>query len=116
MKAAIVLLVAVVLAGCGHRVVIDRRGVDMNAYQRDLAECRTYADEVSGGARAATGALGGAVVGGAVGAILGDSRSAEKLAGVGAVTGAARGGGSAARERSTIVKNCLRGRGYQVLN
>jgi outer membrane lipoprotein SlyB len=56
------------------------------------------------------------VIGGAVGAILGGRRSAERLGGVAAVTGAAGGGSSASREKSQVIKNCLRGRGYKILN
>jgi len=37
-------------------------------------------------------------------------------AGVGAVAGGARGVGSTNKERSRVVKNCLRNRGYQILN
>ncbi len=96
--------------------IVDRKGVDPNAYQQDLAECRTYADEVAIGARVGTGAAAGAVVGGLIGAAVGNSRTAQKVAGAGAVHGGARGGIDGMRERSTVVKNCLRQRGYKVLN
>jgi len=112
---AILLLVSVT-ACASHKVIIEREGVDMAKYERDLDACKQYAEEVDSGAEVGKSALGGAVVGGAVGAILGGRRSAERLAGVGAVTGAAHGAGSAGREKNTVVKNCLRGRGYKVLN
>jgi outer membrane lipoprotein SlyB len=106
------------LAGCArNRIVIDRKGVDMAAYNRDLAECRTYAEETSGvGAEAVKGALGGALVGGAIGAAVGTGRTAEKLGGAGAVTGAVRGAAASKAEKLQIVKKCLSGRGYKVLN
>jgi uncharacterized protein YcfJ len=48
------------------------------------------------GRRAAGGVVAGAVIGGAV--------------------GGAEGAGSGLRERDRVVKNCLAGRGYPVLN
>jgi outer membrane lipoprotein SlyB len=105
------------LSGCAARrsgVVIDPAGVDMGRYQQDLAECRQLAKQVHG--KAARGAVGGAVVGGAVGAVVGGHDSVEKGAGVGAVTGLARGAAATRRERLRVIKNCLRYRGYKVLN
>jgi len=91
------------LAGCaGHRrrsadrVIVDTKRVDLNAYYRDLDECQQYADDVRVGRRAAGGVVAGAVIGGAV--------------------GGAEGAGSGLRERDRVVKNCLAGRGYRVLN
>jgi hypothetical protein len=121
-RMGIVVALAALAAACaGHRhdsgdVIVDTRGVDMHAYHHDLEECRAYADQVGVGRRAAGGALVGAVVGGAVGAIAGNSDTAERAAGVGGVIGGAKGAGSGLRERDRVVKNCLRGRGYRVLN
>jgi hypothetical protein len=44
------------------------------------------------------------------------SNSAERGAGVGAVTGGVRGTQDGIREQEKVVKQCLRGRGYRVLN
>mgnify|MGYP005863893451 CR=1 FL=1 len=109
----------VVLAGCttSKNVIIDRNGVDMNRYRQDLAECEAYAEEVRKGEKVARGAVSGAAVGGAAGAIIGDSRdSAVRGAGVGAVTGGARGLSEGEREEMRVIKRCLTGRGYRVLN
>ena len=97
-------------------VIIDTKGVDMAAYQGDLGDCQAYADEVPVGEKVATGAVAGAVVGGVVGAVVGDSRTAERIAGVGAVSGALKGGGKGLSERDRVIKRCLQGRGYRVLN
>ncbi len=111
-----------VLAGCTgqrggqDRVIVDTQGVDLHAYDHDVEECEAYADQVRVGHRAAGGVLAGAVIGGAVGAIAGDHHTAERAAGVGGVVGGARGVGSGVRERDSVIKNCLRGRGYRVLN
>lgn len=116
--AALAVMLAGALDGCAARrpLIIDQKGVDMAKYQQDLSECQSYADQVKGGKQVAGSAVGGAVVGGAVGAVVGDRHTAEKLAGVGAVVGAARGGRMTAREKRAVVRNCLTGRGYKVLN
>ncbi len=100
----------------GGQVIIDTKGVDMAQYRQDLGECQSYAQQVSAAERTATTAAGGAVVGGVLGAVVGNSTTAKKGAGVGAVTGGVRGASSAYREKDRVVKNCLRGRGYRVLN
>lgn len=97
-------------------VIIDTQGVNMDAYYQDLHECRNYASQVSVAGRTTTGAVAGAVLGGVVGAITGDSGSAQRGAGVGGVVGGVKGASSGYREKHQVVKNCLRGRGYSVLN
>jgi len=94
--------------------IIDTKGVDMTAYQQDLAECETYASQVSTGTAVGKGAAGGAAVGAAIGAIAGGS--AGKGAGIGAVSGGAQSARISDREKADVVRNCLRGRGYRVLN
>ena len=107
----------VVISGCAsERYIIDDQYVDQTQYEQDLAECKRYAEQVSTSAEAGKGAAVGAILGGAVGAIFGGSRGAAKGAGAGTVTGGAKGAGKAGAEKDKIVKNCLRGRGYQVLN
>ncbi len=96
--------------------IVDMQGVDPVMYQTDLAECRSYADEVAVATRAGAGAVTGAVVGGLIGAAVGDSDSAQRSAGAGAVVGGAEGGIHGVQERSVVVRNCLRNRGYSVLN
>lgn len=65
---------------------------------------------------AAGGALGGAVIGGALGAIFGNSSTAGRMASGGAVIGGAGKAGEAEQEKGQVLRNCLRGRGYRVLN
>ena len=93
--------------------IIDERGVNMASYRADLQECESYADPISVGEGAAKGAAGGAAVGAATGVIGGDVYSG---AGYGAIFGATRYGNEADRDKRNVVKRCLRGRGYQVLN
>ena len=115
LRLPLILLLSIMAAGCSSQrqsgygatdgIIIDTQGVDMS-----------YSSEVPVAERTATSAAGGAVVGGVVGAIVGDSGTAKKGAGVGAVTGAIKGVSSGSAERKRVVKNCLRGRGYRVLN
>ncbi len=58
--------------------------------------------------------MAGGAVGAASGAIL--SESVGEWGGVGAVYGAAKSGLKGDREQSQVVKRCMRGRGYRVLN
>ena len=51
-----------------------------------------------------------------IGAIVGDSDSAERLAGVGTVLGAAEGAASGYEEQEAVLRNCLRELGYRVFN
>ncbi|MGD8570373.1 MAG: glycine zipper family protein [Gammaproteobacteria bacterium] len=119
MRLVIITVVALVLVitGCAARnadIIIDPKGVPMDQYQADLAQCRLISQQVD--QKAGGRALGGAVVGGLVGAAIGNSRTARKGATIGAVTGTARGARATKRERLTVTKNCLRQRGYAVLN
>ncbi|MAT91989.1 MAG: glycine zipper family protein [Halioglobus sp.] len=106
------------LAGCTttDEIIIDEKGVNMTAYQQDLAECRQYSQGVKTGEKGARGAASGAVVGAAVGAIFGGGDGALRGGGAGAVTGGARGVSEGERDEVQVVKQCLRGRGYRVLN
>ena len=112
------LLPLLVLTACTttDEIIIDRKGVNMTAYEEDLAQCREYASEVKTAEKAAKGAASGAVVGGLIGAAVGNSRDAQRGAGAGAVTGGARGVAEGERTEQQVVKSCLRGRGYRVLN
>jgi hypothetical protein len=110
------LLAALAACTATDEIIIDEKGVNMSAYEQDLAECRRYAQGVKTQEKGARGAASGAVVGGAVGAIFDGTDGAIRGAGAGAVTGGARGVSEGEREEVQVVKRCLRGRGYKVLN
>jgi outer membrane lipoprotein SlyB len=114
--AVVVTLLAVVGCTTTDEIIIDEKGVNMSAYQKDLAECQTYAKSVKTGEKTAKGAASGAVVGGLIGAITGGSSGAAQGAGVGAVGGGARGAIEGEETEVQVVKRCLGGRGYRVLN
>ena len=112
-----ILLGSMLIAGCASKTskpVIDPEGVDMAQYESDLAKCEQVAEQVE--QKAGNEAVNSAVVWGAIGAIFGDSEGAAKGAAAGAVSGGAGGMQDTNMERSKVVKNCLRSRGYNVLN
>ena len=117
-RTAAIGLSALLLAACAStdRVIVDKQNVDEAQYQRDLSDCRAIADQVGTGRDAAEGAVGGALIGGVLGAIFGNSGTAGRMAGGGAVVGAAGKAGDAQQEKEQVLKNCMRGRGYRVLN
>ena len=115
----ILLCIAISLSGCAgpnYRPMIDTVGVDMNRYEADLKDCQAYADQVSG---AATQALVGAGIGAALSlglAIIGGrGYSQSRSAGAGALLGGAAGAASGETDQHNVIRRCLSGRGYRVL-
>lgn len=103
------------LGGCAHDPIVDMQGVNRQQYRQDLMECKQYAAQVNTARAAATRGAIGAAVGGVIGAIVGDHHTAQKIGGVGAVSGTARGAQKAENRKERVLKNCLKGRGYKVL-
>lgn len=120
--AGALVLAMVMLSGCaGYRPIVDMRGVDTNRFEADLAECQQYAKQVSpagsGVGGALLGALFGAALGAAVGGAAGDPGAGATLGtAYGGVTGAGAGAASAAEDQKSIIRRCLTGRGYSVLD
>jgi uncharacterized protein YcfJ len=94
------------------------KGVNEAAYEKDLSDCQAYAQQQSGmGETAAKGGGAGAVVGGLLGLVTGGNASGiAQAAGAGAVIGAAGGAFTGNQAQEAVVKRCLSGRGYKVLN
>lgn len=108
-------LAALALGACVANTgpIIDTQGVNMAQYEADLAQCSVYRDEVG----IPTGMVKGAAAGGATGAATGVfTGDVGRAAGVGAVLGSAQSARENDRIRQQVVKNCLRGRGYRVIN
>ena len=115
---SLVVITAVGCAGADVRPIVDMKGVNEAAYERDLQECQAYAKEQSGmGETAAKGAGAGAVVGGLLGLVTGGNKTGiVQAAGAGAVIGGAGGAFTGNQDQEAVVKRCLGGRGYKVFN
>ena len=103
--------------------VVDPASIkDQDKYYRDTSECKRIAKNNSGDWKnAAKDTVIGAGVGAGTGALIGAiGGSAGKGAGIGAVIGGVGGGGRAVyksnKNYNSIYRNCMRGRGYKVLN
>ncbi|MEM7008836.1 MAG: hypothetical protein AAF462_06840 [Thermodesulfobacteriota bacterium] len=103
--------------------VIDPESItNTDKYYRDNAECQALAKENKGGVgNVAKDTAIGAGVGAGTGALLGAiGGSVGKGLGIGAVVGGVAGGGTSIYKNhktyDEIYKNCMRGRGYRVLN
>jgi len=103
------------LAGClSHpEPLIDNQGVNMAQLEQDLEACQGFGDQVRIEKGVAKGAAAGGALGAATGAVFGDAGSG---AAVGAIGGGARSAQIGEREKSRVIKNCMRWRGYRVLN
>ena len=101
------------MSGCASKPIVDTYNVDMVQYQKDLAECQDIAEQVESGKITASSAAFGAGVGAAYGVIGGGIGTG---AATGAVTGGAGGLLKQDNEKAMVAKNCLRYRGYAVLN
>ena len=96
--------------------IIDTRGVDESVFKKDYSECSDFAKNIDLTERTLKqGAVAGAT-GAAVGAIIGGEEAAKKIGGSAAVLNAVEGNLDGRNEQAKIIKNCLRGRGYKVLN
>ena len=117
MKRILTAVLVLLVSACTttNEIIIDEQRSNMANYDRDLAQCESYAEGVPVGEKAARGAGSGAVVGGAIGAVS-DRHDAGEGAAIGAITGGAAGINQGQREKVQVVKRCLRGRGYAVLN
>lgn len=115
------LLVAIALAligcaGANYRPLIDSKGVDFNRYEADLSECQRFATQVNGaGENAATGAVAGAIFGSLLAAAAGKNYDRTSSAKVGALSGAVGAGAEGENNQKNVIRRCLTGRGYKVL-
>ena len=126
---ASVVVIGVQTAHANNVVVDMSQVVDYNQYQVDLQQCEGLAVQNQPDAPQRESVAGTAVKGAAVGATAGavsgrsGSKAAKKGAGVGVIAAASRNSrnrraasANASAQTDQIVKNCMRGRGYNVLN
>ena len=132
-KNILLLVVASIIsaqAAKAGNVVVDMSQVqDYTQYQTDLQQCEGLAVQNQPSAPQRESVAGTAVKGAAVGATAGavggksGAKAAKKGAGVGVIAAASRNNrnrraasANASAQADQIVKNCMRGRGYNVLN
>lgn len=103
-------------SGANYRPIVDNQGVDLNRYESDLRDCQNYATQTaSAGESAAAGAVAGALLGAVLAGAGGSRYSKTSTARVGAVTGAVGAGAEGETNQRNIIRRCLAGRGYKVL-
>jgi len=123
MNKIIFALSIVIFSSCaGYSPVVDPQSVkNEDRYYRDQAECKAIASQNTSTAKnvAKDTVIGGAV-GAGTGALLGviGSVTTGLAAGalIGGVAGGAKGAYDSDKNYETIYRNCMRGRGYNVLN
>ncbi len=136
-NAALSLVLVLALPGCATRIaadpnerptLVDPARTDMGAYRRDYGECAALANQVDAGevagSGAAAGAVAGALVGTLIGAVIGYAvndtatgmRVGASLGGIeGALGGSSGAYGAARADQEGALRNCLRGRGYNLI-
>ncbi len=112
----LVVLASFLTACTTYRPVIDTQGVDPARYEADLRDCQQYAQQRDPATQAVAGAAIGALLGVALAAAMGSRYSRNTGAAIGAVSGGASGAAHGAESQIQIVRNCMAGRGYRVLN
>ena len=107
------LLLSILSTACASKPIVDTSNVNMAHYTKDLTDCEEVAEQVTTGQITAQSAAFGATVGAANGLLWHDvGRGAANGAIIGGAGGLLRSGD----EKSLVTKNCLRHRGYVVLN
>jgi outer membrane lipoprotein SlyB len=116
-KIVLALCLAIGLAGCAYRPVVDPKRSNMAKYESDLVECREIAEKGPGaGTGALVGAAGGYAVGQVVARTTGRANVANEAGRGAGVLGAVGGAGAGAKSKRQIIKNCMTGRGHAVLD
>jgi len=113
---AAALLTGCASTGSNFRPIVDNKGVDLNRYEVDLQECQVYAKQTANaGKSAAAGAAAGAALGLALALIGGGGYKKGASAGAGALVGGVSAGAQGETNQRNIIRTCLNGRGYKVL-
>jgi outer membrane lipoprotein SlyB len=118
MRLFLPIVLAAALTGCtsmgaGYVPLVDMQGHDPARLEVDLQECQAFA---RGRIDAERSAVAGALIGGVIGAILAPRGYRNAIAGRTAAMGAAGGASEGLASQRDIIKRCLAGRGYSVLN
>ena len=119
MKLITIAATTIILTGCATPSFQPRidHSTSRNTgnYHQDLSECQQIASNDHSGNTVASAGMG-ALVGALIGAALGDSRLAAQGAAVGAVSAGSSGLARSVGDERQMISNCMRGRGYSVMN
>lgn len=121
-KTILVLMLFVLTACQTFNPVVDPATITDDRYFRDRAECRALAEANTNTVRdTGRNAVIGGAVGTGTGALLGTISGSTTTglamgAVIGGLAGASKGVYQSNRNFETIFRNCMRGRGYNVLN
>jgi len=118
LRTIITLATVAALAGCAHmgaqyEPLVDLQGRDPARLQVDLRECQAFAAIRIDAERSA---VAGAIAMSLLGAFLAPRGYRNEVAGRAAAIGAVGGAGEGLGTQRDIIKRCLSGRGYVVLN
>lgn len=106
--------------GIDYRPIVDTKGIDLLAYEKDVSECKEFAAKIDPSseifAQAMTGAIAGAAVGAVVGYSVGQtSYGTQTGMAYGTAAGTLHGYAGSLNAQQQIIRNCILGRGYKVL-
>lgn len=109
---------ALALAGCANMgakyvPLVDLQGRSQAQFDIDVAQCQDFAAKRI---NAEHFAIAGAIATGLLGAFLAPRGFRNEVAGRAAVLGAAGGAGEGIGTQQDIIRRCMAGRGYSVLN
>ena len=104
-------------AGANYRPLVDTAGKDPGRYEHDLRECQGYAQQVSGaGEGAAIGVAAGAIIGALFGGLAGGGHTyRNRASALGAASGGISGAAGGETDQRNVIRRCMAGRGYNVL-
>jgi outer membrane lipoprotein SlyB len=112
-------LIVTLFAGCAtYRPIVDTRSVNNpQQYENDLRDCQGFAAQRNPGESAVMGAGAGALFGALVSGLLGGNRHQRNDASMAmAISGGTGAAAASAESQINIVRRCMSGRGYQVLD
>ena len=121
-KLCSVILATMLLSACAtYRPMVDMQEKEQWKYNSDVMECQQYAERVDPGSSALLGAGVGAGVGAALGAIVGaffgcPGETAAFGAALFGASGGIQGAAGAGRTQKDIIRRCMQGRGWNVLD
>ena len=122
MRKTIFIGLIAILSGCAlqtgrdYRPIVDLKNVDSIKFEKDLQECQAYAGQTIGAVESAgVGAIAGATLGVVAAVVSGGRGERASTANLGALTGAVSGASQGETNQRNIIRRCLSGRGYSVL-